>query len=153
MRLLRLFFRIVIPMTLVASSVVWLASQSVFLMIRIPLPTGDLHLRADREGWLLQLSNTLLDKRPTIQIHERHQGTGDWHSWMQDINPSWIGSACVYAAWQQKSAAVISRFRLFGVKHYVIVLVSAAAVCLLIQAELRQKRKACAADGVVEVEV
>ncbi|HIF00465.1 MAG TPA: hypothetical protein EYG03_08525 [Planctomycetes bacterium] len=152
MRLLRLFLRIVMPMTLVTSSVVWLMSQSVFIMIRIPLPTGDLHLRADHEGWLLQLGNRQFKKRPTFEFHERSPGIGGWRDWMQDLNPDWLGSACVHAAWQHRGGLVISRFQLWGVKHYVVVLVSAAAVCILIRLESRQKRKTRTADSAVESE-
>jgi len=153
MRLLRLFFRIVVPMTLLSFSVVWLISQSFFVIVRIPLPRGDLHLRADHEGWLLQHSSTQPGKRPTFELHERHPGAGDWHEWMQDINPRWLGSACVYAAWQHKAASAMSRFQLWGVKHYVVVLVSAAAVCILICLESSQKRKTRTAVSSVELDV
>ncbi len=153
MRLLRLFFRIVLPTTLVMSSVVWLMCLSAFVMIRIPLPAGELHLRADHEGWLLQHSSTQFGKRPAFEFRERHAGTGDWHDWMQDINPCWVGSACVYAAWQNKAASVVSRFQIWGVKHYVVVLVSATAVSILIRCESWRNAKTRTTDRGVEFDV
>jgi hypothetical protein len=152
MRLLRLFLRIVLPAGLTTACVVWMLSQWVFVVVRIPLPTGNLHLRADHEGWVLQLANTQSTTHPVLEFHRRQRTTGGWRDWMQDLNPNWLGSGCVYADWQNSTFAVTSRFHLFGVKHYVVVLMSAAAVCMLIQCESHQKRKAISADSVVEIE-
>ena len=152
MRLFRLFLRIVLPTGLITSCVVWVVSQWVFIVVRIPLPAGDLHLRADHEGWILQLADTKSTTHPEFELHQRQRVTGDWHHWMQDLNPYWLGSACVSANWQNSTSAVTNRFQLFGVKHYVVVLLSAAAVCMLIQSDWLQKRKALSADSAVEIE-
>ncbi|MDG1896755.1 MAG: hypothetical protein P8J37_17770 [Fuerstiella sp.] len=153
MRLLRLFFRIVVPPGLVGASAVWLASRWVFLVVTIPLPTGALHLRADHEGWVFQLGDTQSVVYPTIGVQERQRGAGDWHSWMQDIDPFWLGSAFVFAEWQPNTSATTGRFLLFGVKHYVVVLMSVAAVCMLIHHESLQKQKDDNADSVVDTEI
>ena len=150
MRLLRLSLRIVLPTGLTVSCVVWMTSQWSFIVIRMPIPAGNLHLRADHEGWILQLGDTQATTGPGLEFHPRQRMTGDWRDWMRDLNPYWLGSACVCANWQISNSAVTSRYQLLGVKHYVVVLMWAMAVCMLVWNDWHQKRKALPADCVAE---
>ena len=152
MHLLRLFLRIVLPAGLVTSAVFWMVSQWGLVVVRLPLPTGNLHLRADHEGWVSQIDSTQSIRHPELVFHERPRTAGSWQDWMQDLAPVWLGSACVYADWQVSTSTGTCRFLLVGVKHYVVVLMSAAAVCMLIRYESLQKRNAVAADRVAEIE-
>ena len=139
-RLVRLFFRSAMPAALVAFSAIWLMCQSVFVMIRIPLPRGDLHLRADHQGWLLQHGDKQFATGPVFALHDRRPGASDWHDLLQDIHPRWLGSTCVYAVWQQSGVAGISHFRIVGIRHSVVVLLTAAGVGGMLYVETRRRR-------------
>ena len=110
-----------VSLSLLIASCAWFAGRSRVMVAAMPLPFGEFSVRGDAEGWCLQHFPESSTNWPRMTVvPQPPRRAVDWRTALDDLNPTWLTPAFVYAEWDAGTSNG-RRSRLIGVKHYVVV--------------------------------
>ena len=120
-RLCSRFFLTAVSLSLLFAGCWWILRPPQFIVAAMPFPFGEISVRGDGEGWILQLNPEASTNWPRMSlIPEPQHRQLDWQTTLDDVSPMWLTPGCVYAEWNVGFRST-GKYRLMGLKHYVVI--------------------------------
>ncbi len=111
------FVLVGLAMSLLLSSISFSLSVSQTMVFRQTVPGAAVSVHCNQEGWLVHFNLAASRFRSKFEVFGPRHSDNTWEKAVEDLAPTWIGSAIVYAKWGPAELPYI----LFGVKHFVMI--------------------------------